>query len=271
MKLQKHATLPTLLGALALSLTLAITGCGQSNADANKEATTEEATTEETTEKAADTLEETEVPEDLAATTKATMGSIEEGATEGSEDFEALPEAEDEDVDLSANALEESEDADEENKAQSGWLTWYEGGIHMDMPIDWKSDYDPSEGCTFLSPDENVIGLLHSFEKKSGTKYDVEALTKAVPSESEKEGFTDTQVLNYDTLYSEANNTLCGAQLIYSAKYKGLDVYHFVEVIESKNYISVIEFIGEAENFRNYVDTMDEAIETIEFKSGEAI
>ena len=273
--MQKHATLPTMVGALALSLTLALTGCGQSSSTTD---TTEEAT-EETTEESADTTEEatdesadsTVVPEDLKATTKATMSSIADGETEGAEEFESLPESSDEDVDIAVSDLDEAEEEAEENKAQSGWLTWYEGGIHMDMPTEWDSDYDTEEGCTFTSPDGNVIGLLHSFKKKSGVKYDVEALTKAVPKDSEEEGFQNTKVLNYDVLYSEANNTLCGAQLIYSAEYKGANLYHFVEVIESKDYISVVEFIGQTTYFRYYADVMDDAIETIEFNALQAI
>ena len=142
----------------------------------------------------------------------------------------------------------------------------------MDLPSDWKSQYDASSNqWGFESPNGKVACILSSIRKESGTTYDVEAITKSFIKSSEGEGFVDSKVLGYDTLYSEAYNTPCGGVLMYSNSSKGVAFLNLAEVIESKSYINIIYFLGEDKDFRTYVDTIDEALGTVEFKSGETV
>ncbi len=284
MTLFTRKTVPTMLGAVALSLSLSLVGCGSStasNTDAAKTESTEAdstATKTETTDGTSDsndTTSDDSTSAEASEASRSVIGGVDESAIK---DFEALPKSDDslkmfDTTELVENDKEE-DSAGEESVTRSNGVddvfTRYSGGITIDIPMNWEEDSTNSSGRLFQCPDYRASILLASDFKKSGQSYNVEAMAKAIPQQAQKNGLKNIQVVGYEPLYS-GNNNYVGGEVMYTCESNGLTVVVLDRLIESKNYINLVEVAVAQSDVDAHARQLQTILDSCKFSSGEAI
>ena len=253
------------LGAAALTLTLALTGCGKAeSADAPEEAPVEEEATEE---EAGD--DELVLDDEITEATNVVKTIAQTGDTTGASKLDELPALEDEELTDIEGVTDLVEGEGDPDKAPSGYKRLINCGIELVIPATWEAA-NTSDGLVFVSADGGVVGTMASYDKPAGSHYDLEGLAKAVPASAAERGFTDIQIGGYNTGYS-ANGTLCSSYILYTGTYNGTQLAHYVQFVESKSYLNVIELIGREDDFRNNLQDIDAIVSSVAFYGDEVI
>ena len=284
MTLSTRKTFPTMLGAIALALSLSLVGCGSSatsNTDTAKTESTEAdstATKTETTDKATDSKDVSvdSSAEEASEASRSVIGGVDESAIK---DFEALPKSDDsinmfDTTELVENDKEE-DSAGEESVTRSNGVddvfTRYSGGITIDIPMNWEEGSTSSSSSRlFQCPDYRASILLSYDFKKSGQSYNVEAMVKAIPQQAQKNGVKNIQVVGYEPLYS-GNNNYVGGEVMYMCESNGLTVAILDRLIESKNYINLVEIAVAQSDVEAHARQLQSILDSCKFSSGEAI
>lgn len=261
----KRFGLTRLLGATALTLSLALTGCGTSeSASTSAEAPASE---EEAAEETAD--DEVVLSDEITEATNVVKTIAQTGDTTGANQLDQMPALEDEQLGSVEGVTDLVEGEGEDAKAPSGQKRLVNCGVELLVPSTWEAA-NTSDGIVFLSPDGGVMGSIASYDKPAGSHYDLEGLAKAVPASSAERGFTDIQIGGYNTGYS-ASGTLCSAYVLYTGTYNGTQIAHYVQFVESKSYLNVIEMIGQVDDFRNNLEDINGIVNSVKFYGDEAI
>lgn len=284
MTLCTRKTVPTMLGAIALALSLSLVGCGSStasNTDAAKTESTEADSTTtktETTDKATDSKDQESADnsaEKASEASRSVIGGVDESAIK---DFEAMPKS-----DGSINMFDttelvendtEGDAANEETVTRSNGvddvITRYNGGITIDIPMNWEQSSTESGGRLFQCPDYRASIVLASDFKKSGQSYNVEAMAKAIPEQAQKNGVKNIKVVGYDPLYS-GNNNYVGGEVMYTCEANGLTVVILDRIIESKNYVNLVEVAVAQSDVEAHARQLQSILDSCKFSTGEAI
>lgn len=264
MVLEKTSARYSWIAALFMALVLAacLAGCGdQSSSSASS---SESSATAEPSAAA----DEIAIPEDLADATETAKGIADNGATEGAEDLSALPTREsDKAKDLEVSEL--AEGSGDQSKVPQNQMLLQEGGVEIYIPSGWlvSRDYD---GYVMGPRDGSVTGYLYSDYKKSGTRYDVEAMAASIPRNMAANGWSGIEIIDFGTSYSN-KGTLCGAYVFYVANKGGNEYVFFQQFVESASYINVLELGGPSTGFEANYSDLKAVANSIEFVAGEAI
>lgn len=261
----KRFGIARLFGATALTLTLALTGCGK--AEPADTAAEDAAAKEEVAEEPSD--DEIVIPDEVTEATNVVKTIAQTGDTTGANKLVDMPALEDEQLGSIEGVTDLVEGEGEDAKAPSGQKRLVNCGVELLIPSTWDAA-NVQDGIVFVSADGGVMGTMASYDKPAGSHYDLEGLARAVPASSAERGFTDIQVGGYNTGYS-ASGTLCSAYVLYTGTYNGTQIVHYVQFVESKSYLNVIEMIGQIDDFRNNIQEIDGIVNSVKFYGDESI
>ena len=260
------------LGTAALTLSLALVGCGQ----AAPEAAPEEAAQEEATEEQAAPEEETQeaateisVPEEATAQTDVVRAIAEEGNAADAGDLTDLGTLEDEQLDTVEKGGDITTGLDDASKTPSDTTLLMDGGIQMQIPKSWFISQD-DDGFVIQSSDGTITGYMYSIAKPAGASYDLEAMCKRIPYDMMDMGYTNIEIVSRNSYYSSTGK-LVDSYILYAASLRGTDYMFYTEFVESKSFLNCVEFAGTREAFYNNIDAISGATNSVAFNQGEAI
>jgi len=201
----------------------------------------------------------------MNATTRALVASDDKSAAE---EFDSLPSGDAVDAEaLEGDDIEEG--VDDASKAPANTTLLMQGGIQMALPSDWLFTSD-QDGFVFDNPAGTVIGWMYSYAKADGASLDVEQEVKCLPVVAKQNGYTNIEVIAYETLYS-SKGTLASARICYAATYQGVEYIFFAQMVESKSFYNVVELVGETKDFAAELQTLGDITDSIAYNDGETI
>ena len=278
----KHVALP-----VALTLALALTGCGQSasngSTDTAGQATTEAAADDTTL----------EVPEDLAGAAEEMRSVDPEEVTDEAAALDAYAEAADaEDLAIEqvdevekieeapeAEAAEEAPEAEEAYEAAESaaapsatgdYVPLYNGGMKIMLPSDWEIAWEGAGKYSFLSADHKAYGYVTAWKKESGHTYDVVKMMSSMPKSLAEQGYTGIEIVDSKVL-SSTNGTQCDAYICLKITKDGKDYMRWYEFLESKSYITGLAMASTVEGWAANFDELGEIAVSVAFAPGEGI
>lgn len=268
----KTMKLAQALGATALALTLALTGCGEKAADETAE-TTEATEAEQTGEaSAADEAtfdDEVVFSDDLAPAIevgKSMAANLD--ATEEA-DLSAYPEAEDaeDEVEREGDGIGESDG--ETSKDASGTYRLYTGGIEIYVPDSWFIR-GAEDGFELMSGDGSVCGCLSSTVKEPGYSYDATVAASSMPQYLAQNGYTNIEIISFETLPSTSGK-LVDSFIQIGCSYQGQRCVFYYEFLESKNYLNTLVLGAPSASWSNNFGEISTIVNSVAFASGEFI
>ena len=253
----KTKKLCIMAGSAALTLALALGGCGK----AEQAADTGEATEEQA---AADVEanDEIEIPELVSASVDAHKDIAATGDATGAESFDELPTRNADEIELDNADIPEA-DEDAESKVPADQMLLSEGGIQMAIPSNWLLSRD-ADGFVFTNQDSTLLGYLFSVDRRQGQTYDYEAMVRAIPQHELDLGYTAVEVIDASPLYT-TNGDTCGYNVMFWESFDGGEYYHFVAYIESKKHLNVVEFMGSPSAWETNGDAINACLNSINF------
>ena len=260
---KRTAPTPGILCATALTLTLALTGCGgqtESPAPAGDEASAEKT----------DDSASVEMSDQAAEMVKIIDEMADKNDTTGAEEFDSVPTEDDEQVGRIENADEIDTGEDDASKAPSGTIRLMGHGVQMLIPDTWFA-MNSNEGIQFFNREGTIVGTLADQRKRGYETIDVEQLVKAIPLQLKQSGYQDVRVVSQDSGYS-GNGTLCAASICVLVNPDGEgDLTLFVQFVESKSYLTRVVMEGTKDDFAASIDDINSIVNSLQFNNGEAI
>lgn len=262
--------LGNMLGAVALAFTLALTGCGQAadTGAAETEEATEEVTEEATDEASDDAAEDEEFAGDLSDAILAPRTIMETEDELETVDLGTLPASED-----NESAAEDKESVEEgledESKAPANTKLVTFGGMEVQIPSSWKGQ-KAGNAFVMLSLDGAVAGRIEAIAKKQGYAYDVTAMSAAIPTELQRQGYTDVKVTDYGAVQS-ARGTLCDSYVQVSFTANGMTCVAYFEYLESKSYVTYLGLSSGLQAWNKNAEDLASIVGSVCFAPGEMI
>ena len=267
----RTTTIPGILGAGALALTLALAGCAGTadSAPAESEATESEADAPKTDDAATTDDLSSNMPEATAQLTDIASKVRTTNDTAGAEKFDSLPTAEDDEVSAIESADELAEGEEDASKAPTGSIRLMGNGAQILVPDTWLT-ISGEDGFEFANNEMTVVGMFAEQAKAPGEQVDVEMMAQATAYQFVQAGFENVRILSHDTGYSE-KGTLCASSVTMLLEVDGKDFAVYFQYLESKSYVSMLMFKGFKEDFAKNMTDINAIAGSMQFNVGEVI
>jgi len=253
-------------GVAGLTLALTLTGCGQASTD--DQATNDQAVEAEATEdeQAAD-QNALDIPAELAPITDQVRSmTLPTDTTDA--DLDAYETVTDDELAIEPED-EISEASGDSSKAAAGMTIYQIGGMQLTIPTSWHVAQD-GYGYSMLSSDGGVYGYGEPVAKEAGYTYDVASMAAGYPKYLSDCGYTNIEVVVYDTIYSTSGK-LVDSYIQVKCDADGESYMFYTEYLESKSYINYLCGCATVDKWNENFDDISAIINSVSFTAGEAI